>query len=160
MKRIDNPERDEGDRRRSSVDGHTDWEWVLGQERVWNYQKDNTTQISLIHGSVRLLDRTGSKGVIVRSEDSQIPLYVANHSTQHPYHIAAPSAINGAPSRASLAPYFCSNSLKSANIDIAGMACRARSVDSLRRKGSGVKSDEEGSPSEGTVWRMRPGAKR
>lgn len=41
MKRIDNPERDEGDRRRSSVDGHTDWEWVLGQERVWDCQKSN-----------------------------------------------------------------------------------------------------------------------
>lgn len=57
MKRIDNPERDEGDRRRSSVDGHTDWGWVLGQERIWDYQKDNTTQISLIRVSLRFLDR-------------------------------------------------------------------------------------------------------
>lgn len=149
MNRVDDPERDEGDGRGASVDSHTDRERVLGQEWVWDYEEER-------EGAMRKT----SEGSGETDEDAHIPLYVANHSTQHPYQTAAPSAINGAPSLVSLAPYFCSNSLKSANNEIAGTACRARSVESRRRKGSGVNSDDEGSPSEGTVWRMRPGAKR
>lgn len=154
MKRVDNPERDQSDRRGASVDSHTDRERILSQERVRDCKRWKiSAAISLIH----IFE---GPGIILGDVDSQIPLYVANHSTQHPYHTADPSAINGAPNLASRALYFCSNSLKSANMDMAGMACNARSVESRSRKGSGVNSDEEGSPSEGTVWRMRPGAKR